>query len=321
MALITQREAALEYMQLFRIHNASMAIFCTASHWNTEAILLAAQRLAEEHHLKEVPVAVALSFTYPYMPQAKRATFSGNPRAGFLSMMAHLKALCDGPDAPYPNVVVLPHLDHADPQRDRWALTEGLPYLATVMFDAQKYAFEDNLTWTREYVQTHGKEVLIEGIIEELGIEGLVQAVQSDAYVEKATRFVRDTGVDMLVADLGTEQQSSRVGHANYLKARAQNLTSHLGSARLVLHGTSSMTLKQMQGLAADGVIRVNIWTRIVREAGQYAAQRLVERYDAIKAGDFEAAESRQYLFDSTEAATPIMVDVMETLGYSRLGI
>ncbi len=51
--------------------------------------------------------------------------------------MGHLKALCEGPGAPYPQVVVLPHLDHADPKRDRWALTEGLPHLASVMFDAQ----------------------------------------------------------------------------------------------------------------------------------------------------------------------------------------
>ncbi len=317
MPLITRREEALEYTQLFRTCGVSMAIFCTAAHWNTEAILLAAQRLAERYHLSQVPLAVAMTYTYPYMPQAKRITHSGDAPVGFLSNMAHLRALCDGP---YRNVVVLPHLDHADPRRDSWALTEGLPYLATVMFDAQKYPFEDNLAWTRDYVAAYGGRVLVEGIIEELGVEGQAQAVQRDDYVEKAARYMRETGVDLLVADLGTEQQSNRVGEAQYLKGRAQALTAALGGeAKLVLHGTSCLSTAQMQNLAGDGIIRVNMWTRIVREAGQYAAERLIARQEAIRAGDFEAAESHQYLMDSTERAADIMLEVMETIGYPRL--
>ena len=225
MPYVTRRAETLAYHNLFRECGASMAIFCTAAHWNTEAILLAGQRFAEEHGLSEVPLAVAMTFTYPYMPQAKRITYSGNAPAGFLSNMAHLKALCDGPDAPYPNVVALPHLDHADPQRDRWALTEGIPHLATVMFDAQKYPFADNLAWTRDYVATYGGRVLVEGIIEELSVEGMAQAKQRDDYVEKAVQYMAETGVDLLVADLGTEQQSAHVGEVRYLQERALALT------------------------------------------------------------------------------------------------
>jgi fructose/tagatose bisphosphate aldolase len=321
MTLIVNREEALEYTDLFRQRKASMAIFCTAAHWNTEAILLAGQRLAEKHHLGRVPLAVAMTYTYPYMPQAKRSTYSGNPWAGFVSQMAHLKALCDGPDTPYANVVVLPHLDHADPKRDHWALTNALPYLATVMFDAQKYSFEENLAWTRDYVAAHGREVLVEGVIEELSVAGQKQAVQRDAYVEKAERYMKATQADLLVADLGTEQQSDHVGGVRYLKPRARELTRHLGKACLVLHGTSSLDDEQMRDLAEDGVVRVNMWTRIVREAGQFAAARLMERRSAIEAGDFEATESRQYLTDSIESAASSMLEVMELLGYPSLGV
>ncbi len=320
MTLVTRREEALEYTELFRSCKASMAIFCTASHWNTEAILLAGQMLAEKHGIGKVPLAVAMTYTYPYMPQAARITHSGNAPAGFLSNMAHLKLLCDGPDAPYPNVVALPHLDHADPKRDRWALIEGLPYLATVMFDGQKYPFADNLAWTREYVAEYGDQVMVEGIIEELAVGGMKQAVQKDDYVEKAVRFVDETGVDLLVADLGTEQQSDRFGEAKYLKARGQELTAALGGvAKLVLHGTSCLSLDQIENLADDGVIRVNMWTRIVREAGQYAAAQLIARQDAIAAGDFESTESHRYLEDSTLRAAEIMLEVMEAIGYARL--
>jgi fructose/tagatose bisphosphate aldolase len=130
---------------------------------------------------------------------------------------------------------------------------------------------------------------------------------------------VAETKVDLLVADLGTEQQSDHVGGVQYLKARAQAITEKLGDARLVLHGTSSLSTDQMQGLAGDGVVRVNMWTRIVREAGQYAAKQLIARQAAIEAGDFEATESRQYLYDSIEAAANIMVEVMELVGYPKL--
>ncbi len=321
MPLITRRAEALELTELFRQRGASMAIFCTAAHWNTEAILLAAQQFAEKHHLEQVPLAVAMTFTYPHMPQAQRITYSRHERAGFLSNMAHLRALCDGPDAPYRRVTVLPHLDHGHPERDRWALTEGLPHLATVMFDAQKYPLEQNTAMTREYVQAYGDQVMVEGIIEELSVAGRAQAVQRDEYIEKAVSFIETTGVDLLVADLGTEQQSDRVGGVRYLKERAEALTASLGQAMLVLHGTSSLTVPQMQGLAGDGVIRVNMWTRIVREAGQYAAGQLIARQDAIAAGDFEAAESRQYLDDSIEKAAAIMLEVLEVLGYARLGL
>jgi fructose/tagatose bisphosphate aldolase len=112
------------------------------------------------------------------------------------------------------------------------------------------------------------------------------------------------------------------VGEVRYLQERARALTAGLGGeARLVLHGTSSLSLGQMQGLGEDGVVRVNMWTRIVREAGQHAAARLIERQDAIRANDFEACESRQYLADSIEKAAEIMCQVMETIGYARLRV
>jgi fructose/tagatose bisphosphate aldolase len=321
MPYITHRQATHEYHELFRQRSATMAIFCTGSHWNTEAILLAAQRIGEKHRLTQVPVAVAMTGTYPHMPQARRATYHGDPRVGFLSVMAHLRLLTDGDDAPYRTVVALPHLDHHDPIRDRWALTEGVEHVATVMFDAQKYPLEENIALTRDYVAAYGGRVMIEGIIEELSVAGMKDAVQKDDYVEKAADFVARTGVDFIVADLGTEQQSLHAGGVTYLDERARALTGALGGSRLVLHGTSSLQPHQMGSLAADGVIRANMWTRIVREAGQAAAARLLARYPQIERGDFEATEANQYLRDSTEAAAECMVEIMELLGYGWLGL
>lgn len=320
MTYITNRAAAADYHAHFCQRGVPMAIFCTASHWNTEAIVIAAQRIGEQHHLSEIPLAVAMTGTYPHMPQARRVSYCGDPRLGFLSIMQHLRLLTDGDHAPYRSVVVMPHLDHHDPLRDRWALTEGVEHVATVMFDAQTYPLNENIAMTRDYVATYGKRVLVEGIIEELSVAGHHGAVQKDDYVDKATQFMRETGVDFIVADLGTEQQSEQVGGVRYLKQRALDLTRSLGDSKLVLHGTSSLTPDQMQNLADDGVIRVNMWTRIVREAGQEAARRLQARHDLIARGDFEATESHRYLMDSTEVAADKMVEVLELLGYGRLG-
>ena len=137
MPLVTERRAARKVLDSVVEHGASMPIFCTASHWNTEAILLAAEKFCRKYEIESIPLSVAMTFNYPYMPQAQRVTRAGDAKLGFLSIMEHLALLCGAKDAPYGRVQVLPHLDHADPSRDLWALTEGTKYLASAMFDAQ----------------------------------------------------------------------------------------------------------------------------------------------------------------------------------------
>lgn len=100
-------------------------------------------------------------------------------------------------------------------------------------------------------------------------------ATHIDNYCENAVKYVKTTGVDFAVADLGTEQQSTSVGKARYDKARARELTAALGRKMLVLHGTSCLANEQTRGLASDGVVRVNMWTRIAREAASTRQSRL----------------------------------------------
>lgn len=321
MPVITQRDEAEFIISDAASKGVSLAIFCTASHWNTEAILLAASNFAKKNNIKKIPVVAAVTFNYKYMSQARRVTRSGSPEAGFIAIMEYIRLLCEGEYAPYPDVAVLPHLDHGDPVKDRWALTEGLPYLASVMFDAQKYPFDENLSLTRSYVERYGGRIMVEGAMEELSVSGNAQGKGDGRLIEKAMEYVDAAKVDFLVADLGTEQQSTSVGKSVYLKERARSLTKSLGKPMLVLHGTSCLSADQMMGLADDGVIRVNMWTRIARDAGQYAADRLFARARGIYTGDFEAAESKQYLYDSIDEADRIMEETLGLLGYKNLGI
>lgn len=233
--------------------------------------------------------------------------------------MKHLQTICGPSDSTYSRVCALPHLDHADPARDNWALTEGVQYLASAMFDAQKYPIETNISMTRDYVKKYGNEILIEGIIDQLTVEGKSKGSSDESYVDRATDYVKKTGIDFLVADLGTEQQSSGVGKCEYLGDRARNLTEALGKSMLVLHGTSCLSREQMTTLPDDGILRVNMWTRIAREAGQYAAMRLTERKEAIERNDFEASEAKAYIDDATEKAAEIMEEILDILGYKKL--
>ncbi len=319
MSVITERKASLKIFEKAAERGTSIGIFCTASYWNTEAILIAAQRIAEKYQLEQVPVVVATTFNYDHMPQCQRFLYCRDPKAGILSHFGYLHAVAGSKYSPYPNVAVLPHLDHANPVRDRWALTCALEYFSSVMFDAQLYPFEENMALTADYVKSYGKDVLVEGILESLNVSDGAVATHIDNYCENAVKYVKTTGVDFAVADLGTEQQSTSVGKAHYDKERARELTAALGKKMLVLHGTSCLANEQTRGLASDGIIRVNMWTRIAREAGQHAAEQLLSRADRIKAGDFEATESMAYMRDSVEKAADIMEEMMELFGYANL--
>lgn len=321
MPVITQRKQSQSIIAQSIENGVAMAIFCTASHWNTEAILLAAKKLCDKYQIESVPLAIAMTFNYPYMPQAQRVTHTQNPKLGFLSVMEHLHLLASDRDSPYHRIAVLPHLDHADPERDQWALTEGTKYLASAMFDAQRYPAAQNLTMTRDYVKAHGKSIMIEGIMEELTVADKHlkhDAAPVDDYAAKAAQYVKATDIDFLVADLGTEQQSANSGSVKYLQARARDLTATLGRKMLVLHGTSSLNCNQMSSLADDGVVRVNMWTKIAREAGKYAAGNLFKRAESLYGGDFEAAESKHYLMDSIDKASDMMLEILETLNYQN---
>lgn len=320
--IITDRKKSEEIINRIKTSPTSLPIFCTGSHWNTEAILLAASRVAEKYDIKNIPVSIAMTFNYEHMPQGQRITHTNNARLGFLSNMQHLNVLAGDTDSPYYGVCVLPHLDHADPIKDRWALTHGTEFLSSVMFDAQKYPLEENIKLTSEYVKEYGGKVLVEGIMDELNVfEGhnKKDKEETDDYHERAHNYLKKTRVDFLVADLGTEQQSQGIGKNVYLRERARNIQNILGDRLLVLHGTSCLSDEEIAMLPDDGILRVNMWTRIAREAGLYAFEQIKNREEKIRQNDFNAVESHRYLMDSIEKAASLMENIMDSLGYKNL--
>ena len=82
MAYITDKEQAKQAIQNAVQKGVSIAIFCTGSFWNVESILRAADKFAADHHITDIPVAVAMTSHYAFMEQTRRVTRSGNQRIG-----------------------------------------------------------------------------------------------------------------------------------------------------------------------------------------------------------------------------------------------
>ena len=323
MPVIHGRRAALKVLEKAAEREVPVPIFGTGSFWNIEAILIAAKRIKEKYQIAEMPVTISMTYTYPCMPQAKRITACSVAELGFRSIMTQIRTMVDAAESPYREITVLPHLDHADPERDRWALTEGAEFLASAMFDAQRYPAEENQRLTAEYVRNYGGEILVEGIMDELPVEAMhvkeAQTISDADYPERAAEYVKRTGIDFLVADLGTEQQAGSTSRCHYLGERARRITEAVGKPMLTMHGGSSLPPEQLAQLGRDGVVRFNVWTKIARDAGRFAAFELFKRAELIAAGDFENIESAAFMRDNVMSAAESMFRIFEHLGYSRL--
>lgn len=82
---------------------------------------------------------------------------------------------------------------------------------------------------------------------------------------ETAQHFFSDTGVDIVVANLGTEHRAD-AAERKYHGKLARRIKELIGPM-LCLHGTSSVPPEEIKGLFDDGVIKVNIWTSLERDS------------------------------------------------------
>jgi fructose-bisphosphate aldolase class II len=143
------------------------------------------------------------------------------------------------------------------------------------MYDCSYFPFDENIRRTAEFVEQHGHQVMVEGCVDEI-----IQAEDADTAQGQLTdpaqaeRYLRATGVDLLVPNLGTEHRSTAAS-AHYDGARAQQIGQRVGS-RLVLHGSSSLADADLPRLAGDGVVKVNVWSIFERLGGQAVAGHIL---------------------------------------------
>jgi fructose-bisphosphate aldolase class II len=251
----------------------ALPAFCTENSWTTEAVLRAAVEAGRRHSLPDPPVAVGFTASYPGRSNLGNYTACGDLPVGFRAAMADLRAL-SALGGPYGRCRVLPHLDHGQPDRDRWLLEEHADEFAIVMFDAGALPMEQNMRRTADYVRRFGRRVVIEGAVAELKEAGTAEEVALTT-PEQAERFLAETGCDLIVPNVGTEHRAAEEGRISYHGERGREIAAAVGP-RLVLHGTSSMARDDLAAVPGDGFVKVNVWTAIERTGGAWLAERVL---------------------------------------------
>ncbi|RSD16408.1 class II fructose-bisphosphate aldolase [Amycolatopsis eburnea] len=200
------------------------------------------------------------------------------------------------------------HLDHAE-SRDlvREAVALGF---GSVMFDASKLDYADNVRETREVVAfCHDHGVWVEAELGEVGGKDGVHAPGARTDPDEAAEFAAATGVDALAVAVGSS-------HAMLTRDAALDfdLIARLRSrvpVPLVLHGSSGVSDEGLAEAVRAGMTKVNI------------ATQLNKVFTAAAAGDWrthpERVDPRRYLGAGRDAVTAEVRRLLGVLGLSAL--
>jgi fructose-bisphosphate aldolase class II len=178
------------------------------------------------------------------------------------------------------------HLDHCP---DRKVIDECLAAgWNSVLFDASKLTYEDNMAQTKEVVkQAHSYGAAVEGELEAVkGVEDGVGDEYGSAVValDKAVAFIRETGIDSFAPAIGT-------AHGLYKGTPKINFqrVSEIVAAEpvpLVVHGGTGLSEETFRELIRRGAPKVNISTQLkityADSFRNYLAEKPTE-YDPLK--------------------------------------
>lgn len=270
MPIITGRENVLAVYEEAAKKGWVIPCLCSENLTTTEAILTAASEFARDKGLDRVPVTIAITNQYDHRSQSVFYTHTRRWDIGLKLFRSDIEIVAEA----FPNVDILIHLDHTQHDTDAELLESDLSIYSSVMYDASALPMEENIRKTAEYVRRKGHALLIEGACDEIvDATGEVRCEITDA--EKCARYMAETGVDMVVANLGTEHRASGKDLHYYADA-ARAIKAKIGP-KICLHGTSSVSNKQIKKLFDDGICKVNIWTALERDSSPALTEFMVK--------------------------------------------
>lgn len=322
MPIITQYNRVKEIYAAAASRGWVIPCICSENLTTTEAIYSAASEFAADNGLAGVPVTIAMTVRYSHRPQAVYYTHTRNWDIGIRLFRSDAEILSEA----FPSVDALIHLDHVQHDDDLELLNRDLSGYSSVMYDASALPFEENIKKTAEYTRRMKGKIVIEGACDEIMDAGgsLHNGITKPSDAEY---YMKETGVDMVVANLGTEHRAS-AKDLMYHGDTARQIKEKIGP-KIVLHGTSSVTNGQITNLFDDGICKVNIWTALERDsapdmlrfmvknaskiAGTEEVNRLVsEGYLNEKCNTGEKA-SLEY-FTQTALKEPVFVKMKKTV-------
>ena len=152
------------------------------------------------------------------------------------------------------------HLDHIT-QHDK-ALEAADVGFSSVMFDASRYDYDDNVGHTAALVTAaHQRGLWVESELGEIGGKDGAHAPGVQTPPDDASRFATATGVDSLAVAVGSS-------HAMTEKTASLNIDligtiASTVEVPLVLHGSSGVPDEQLIAACRAGIVKVNIGTAL----------------------------------------------------------
>jgi fructose/tagatose bisphosphate aldolase len=278
MPLILEREKVLEVYHKAGQKKWVIPTFNAENLTTTEAILAAALEYSREIGQPDLPVTIGITNQYSHRSQSVYYTHTRLWDIGLKLFLADLEVLT-GPGSPFEKLNVMVHLDHAQWDTDKPLLEWDMNRFSMIMYDASSLPFEENIRLTADFVKRHGHQIVIEGACDE--IVDATGEVRSDLTTpEQAVTYLGQTGVDFIVANLGTEHRASSA-NLKYHGDRARQIRELTGT-KMVLHGTSSVGNDQIRNLFADGIAKVNIWTILERNSSPVLFEDMVHNASKI---------------------------------------
>jgi fructose-bisphosphate aldolase class II len=279
--LVNDYQAVKDVYQEAAELGVAIPAFCAEDRETLEAVLLSALEIGAEIGVDDLPVVPAWTVRYPGRGQMTLVTRCGEPVLGTRMMLSDLEILM-GETSPYCSLRVLPHLDHAFPWLDGDILEGFADDFASVMCDASERSLDENIRWTAQFVERLQGRVVIEGGVDEVFQADGVNQKNEPTTVAQARRFLSETGVDIIVPNVGTEHRATSQQVA-YRSERAREISRAVGRV-LCLHGTSSLRAEDLRKLTEDGFVKVNIYTTLAVHGGQAVARNVLANLGNILA-------------------------------------
>ena len=283
MPVVTDYSEVKEIYQDAAERGVGLPAFCMEDRETLEAVLAAAKEMGEEIGREDLPIVTSWTARYPARGQLTLLTASGDPVLGNRLMMSDLAAMTGG-SSPYRGLRVLPHLDHAFPWLDADIMETFTDSFATIMCDASEKPFDENVRLTAEFAEKVRGRVLVEGAVDEIFESGGVAGKNEPTTVDQARRFLRETGVDIIVPNVGTEHRAT-ADQVRYRSDRAREISAAVGRI-MCLHGTSSVKHADLASLVDDGFVKINIYTTLAVYGGQALARQVLETLPDIFTAD-----------------------------------
>jgi fructose/tagatose bisphosphate aldolase len=279
MPLVTDYNQVKEVYQEAREIGVALPVFCAEDRETTEAILASVYEYGKEIGVDNLPIIPAWTNRYPPRGQMTLISNCGNAVLGNQLMFSDLD-IFTGEHSPYKNLRVMPHLDHAFPWLDMDILDGFVDKFASVLCDASERSFTENIRLTAEYVEKVKGKVLVEGVVDEIFEPGGENELNEHTTPEQAEKFLNETGVDIIVPNVGTEHRAT-AEQVKYNSERAREISGKLGKI-MCLHGTSSVKAADLKKLPDDGFIKINIYTTIAVHGGQAQTRKILDNLGNI---------------------------------------